>query len=218
MYCSLFASDNQFWNDLSTQQREQLQKGEAVVVEEDVPESAWPRFIIYDLVNASPEEVASVFWNSELDSQYVPNCLSVRIIDRPCPWVYDGEFTLKMPFFLPNEVYVSRNELHPPSVGDYEISWKVLSSHYIKACEGDLQIETQGSGEGGKKQEVSLIRYSNLVKPGSKFAALLRSRAGVQVVESVKALVTRVNHEASCDPQLLSRQVQALKNSLPPHR
>jgi len=204
--CSIQASAESLWDQLQPNHREMLQSGQVVELEEEINGSPWPRFTIYQLAKSTPEKVASVFWNSELDPKYVPNCLSARIISRPRPSVQDTEYTLKMPLFLPDEVYTARNELKKVSPDIYEVSWKVLQSRYTKECSGSLRIESGGG--------LTLLCYSNLVVPGSKVAGLLRSRAGTQVVDAVKALVHQVELEEKEDQSLLNRQIEALRMSL----
>jgi hypothetical protein len=111
-----------------------------------------------------------------------------------------------MPLFLPDEVYISRNELKKLSANSYEISWKVMRSRYTKSCSGSLRIEEHD----GK----TLLRYSNLVVPGSRIAGLLRSTAGSQVVSSVEALVHQVATELEKTPRLLEHQLLELEHSL----
>jgi hypothetical protein len=202
--------ENSLWSELTQSQKEQLVSGGSLKLEEDVPDSAWPRFRIYHLVNGKPSDVAAVFWNCELDPAYIPNCTSVRILSRPSPSIHEAEYTLKMPFFLPDEVYVSRNSLREISPSDYEISWKVLSSRYTKSCTGNLRMEQYGNR--------TLIRYTNLVVPGSRIARLLRASAGNQVVDSVHALVHQVGSELSNDGRLLEQQLGELEKSLHPAR
>ena len=202
---SLLAED-QMWTTLASVQQEQLLSGKQVVIEEDIPDRPWPRFTIYHLVKGSPASVAAIFWDSELDPQYIPNCLSVRLISRPTPLIHDGEYTLKMPMFLPDEVYVSRNELKRLSTNSYEISWKVIRSRYTKSCSGSLRIQEHD----GK----SLLRYTNLVEPGSRIAGLLRSTAGSQVISSVEALVRQVSSEIEKTPKLLEQQLCTMEHAL----
>ncbi len=205
---SLVAAEvSPLWDTLSPQQQEQLSSGKPVLVEEEVPENPWPRFTVYHLVKSSPAQAAAVFWDCELDSKYIPNCLSVQIISTPEPWINDGEYTLKMPMFMPNEVYVSRNELKAPSPDVYEISWNVLHAHYIKGSTGNIRIEPHGEG--------SLIRYTNLVKPGSSIAGLLRGQARSQVIESVNALVRQIEGEMQGNSQVLDQQLQEMTRDLP---
>jgi hypothetical protein len=155
------------------------------------------------------EQAAAVFWDCGLDPQYVPNCLSVQIVSRPDSWIHDGQYTLKMPLMLPNEVYVSRNELKKDLNG-YEISWHVLHARYITGSTGKIRFESHG-----EKGEQSLIRYTNLVRPGSSIAGLLRANASRQVVESVKALVHQIESELSENPQLMEHQVKDLEKDSP---
>ena len=198
------------WNTLTPQQQEILSKGKPLLLEVEVPGNPWPRYTVYHLVNSSPEQAAAVFWDCELDPKYVPNCLSVEMVSRPNPWIHDGQYTLKMPLMLPSEVYVSCNELKKDSNG-YEISWHVLHARYIQGSIGNLRIEPHG-----EKGEQALIRYTNLVRPGSSIAGLLRANASSQVVESVKALVCQIESELSENPQLMEHQVKDLEKDSPP--
>ena len=200
--------EQSLWKELTLAQQEQLLSGRAVKLQEDVPESAWPRFTIYHLVRGKPSDVAAVFWNCELDPVYIPNCTSVRILSRPSPSIHEAEYTLKMPFFLPDEVYISRNSLTEISKSDYEITWKVLSSRYTKSCSGNLRMEQHGND--------TLIRYTNLVIPGSRIAGLLRATAGNQVVDSVHALAHQVGKELSDDRNLLEHQIRELEKAIVP--
>jgi len=60
---------------------------------------------------------------------------------------------------------------------------------------------------------MSLIRYTNLVIPSSRFAGMLRSSAGKQVMECVKALAAQVVLETEKNPALLEKQIQSLECS-----
>lgn len=195
------------WTALGKKDQERLVAGETVVIEEDLPGKAWPRFTLYHLVKGTPEQVAAVFWDCELDPAYIPNCTTVRIIKRPGASVIEGQYTLKMPFFLREEVYVSRNELTQPAPGVYEIKWKVLKSRYSKDCSGSLRAEPFD-------KERTLLRYRNLVEPASSFAKLLRSKAGNQVYDSVSALVLQTEREVEKSPELILRQIANLRQSL----
>ncbi len=191
-----------YWEGLSSRQKEMLTSGESLILEEEVPGNPWPRFIVYHLVKATPAEVAAVFWDLRLDPQYIPNCLSVTIAASPAPNVVDGEYTLKMPFFLPDEVYVSRNTLRRHSEEHYEISWEVLRSRYTKSCSGSLALQKNDKG--------TLLRYTNIVEPGSKIAGIMKNSASRQVLASVKALVSQVGAELGNRSALLEKQLKVL--------
>ena len=201
-------AEETLWSGLSPTQQARLTAGKPVMIEEVIPGNPWPRYTIYHLVQGTPKQVASVFWDSELDPQYVPNCTSVRILSRPQPHVQEAQYTLKMPFFLEDELYVSRNELHTPSPGVYELSWNVIKTRYTKGSTGDLRVEPFGDGTK------TLLRYRNAVEPASRFARLLRSKAGAQVVDSVVALVRQVETEMKTGRDLVERQSLELERSL----
>jgi hypothetical protein len=200
------AAEVPIWDTLTPGQQRQLSDGKAVVLEEEVSGRPWPRFTIYHLVNDTPRNVAAAFWDCETDATYIPNCTAVKILSQPHPWEHTARYTLKMPFFLPDEIYVTRDVLRNPLPSVYEVSWKVLESRYTKSCSGSLRIEPQGNG--------SILRYSNLVEPGSKFARMLRAKAGSQVLGTVQALVKQVEHELSKTPGMLELEVQALDRAL----
>jgi hypothetical protein len=196
----------ELWNGLPHFEQRELQEGKTVEFEENVDGSVWPRFIIYQLVKASPAAVAAVFWNCEKDPEYIPNCTSVKILNSPEPGVVNAEYTLSMPFFLPDEVYVSRNQVKKISDRDCDIVWCVTQSRYSKSSVGSLRVEEHDG--------MSLIRYTNLVIPTSRFAGMLRASAGKQVMECFKALATRVILEIEKTPALLDKQIHALECSV----
>lgn len=203
---SLQAADSSLWNGLTSQQQGVLNSGKQVLVEEEIPGSPWPRLTIYQLVKATSADVAAVFWNSELDTKYLPNCKSARIMARPSPNIHEAEFTLRMPLFLPDEFYVSRIMIKSSQPECYEITWKVLESRYSKECNGVIRIEPRG--------DQALFSYQNFVKPRSNFAGLLRWPAQASIVDSVKALVRQVESEKKKSPELLATQLQAVELAL----
>jgi len=204
---SLQASSNtSMWEALSIQQKEMLSDGKPIVVEESVPDNAWPRYIVYRLVGCAPAKVAALFWDCEQAPKYVPNCLSVHLISTPHPWIHEARYTLRMPMMLPEEIYVSRNELTNPEPDVYEVSWKVCEARYIKGSVGNLRVVPVGAK--------ALIRYTNLVLPGSSIAGLLQSEARHQVVQSVDALAGEVEQEICTTPEIIAHQLQKLHESL----
>jgi hypothetical protein len=220
-YCSLgslLAGDGKLWSGLTPQQQQDLKAGKSIVLEEEVSDNPWPRYTIYHLVKSSSEKLAAVFWDCELDSKYVPNCLSVRIVSRPQPWIHDGEYTLKMPMYLPDEVYVSRNDLTNPAPDVFEISWEVLDARYIKGSIGNIRIEPYGDKNATNptngSADMALMRYTNLVRPGGRIAGLLRAKARKEVIESVEAFVQQAEGEIRERPQLVDKQLHDLDRSL----
>lgn len=194
--------------ELPAAQQARISKGQQVVIEEEVPGEPWPALTIWQQVTCTPAELAGVFWDSELDVKYLPGCIGARIISRPKPSVQETRFTLKMPFFLPNEVYVSRIEVTRPEAtqGSYKITWNVVESLYAKSCKGEILILPHGS--------MTLIRYRNFMVPRSKMAGILKGPGMNRVVESVRALVAQVEREVRESPALLEKQQQELQRAL----
>lgn len=200
------AETDVLWNNLTEVQQGDLLAGKTVETEENVEGSAWPRFRVYQLVKAEPKSIAAVFWDCRRDPEYIPNCTAVTILSHPSPSVIEASYTLAMPFLLPDEVYVSKNVLRKPSETSYEITWNVSEARYTKSAMGSLRIEPHGQG--------SILRYANLVIPGSRIAGLLRATAGSQVVESVKALTRRVERMRDHDRTTLAAEEETLARDL----
>lgn len=192
--------------DLSFTENYRLAAGKPLVLEADVPGEPWPVLTIRQVVNCPPEVLAGVFWDSELDSSYLPGCLAVRILSKPQSFLQEAEFRLKMPLFLPEEVYVSRIELLPRRGGVIRILWNVTDSRYAKSCAGEIRIE---SFEGK-----SLMCYRNFMVPKSRVAVLLRGPAKDRVVESVASLVAQAEKEFKFMPVLVERQQRELREAL----
>lgn len=191
--------------ELSPAQLTQLSSGKPLVLEEEAPGEPWPVVTIWQFVKCTPEVLAGVFWDSELDPAYLPGCLSVRILSRPRPSVQEARFSLQMPLFLPEEVYVSRIELLSHGSGTYRISWNVFDSRYAKSCSGEIRMEPLGG--------MTLLRYRNFMVPKSRVAVLLRGAAKDRVVESVRALVTQAEKEVVHSPELIGRQQRKLREA-----
>lgn len=195
--------------ELTAARLSRIAGGNQVIIEEEVPGEPWPALTIWQRVKCTPSQLAGVFWDSELDVKYLPGCIGARIISRPRPSLQETKFTLKMPFFLPEEVYVSRIELLPPSQGmpgSYKITWNVVESLYAKSCDGEIEIRPH---EG-----MTLIRYRNFMIPRSRMAGILRGPGMSRVVESVRALVGQVEREVRESPALLERQQKELQRAL----
>lgn len=190
-------------DQLTAAQAAHLASGKPLVLEKEMPGEPWPEITIWQMVKYTPEELAGVFWDSELDAAYLPGCLSARILSRPDPSSQKAEFKLRMPFFLPDEVYVSDIKLIPGPPGTYRISWKVLESVYAKSCRGEILIQPHAG--------MTLIRYSNFMVPRSRIAVLLRGVGRERVIESFRAFLAQTGREVNGSPELLARQRKALR-------
>jgi len=201
---SLRAAGTESADSLTPAQLAQLSPGKPLVINREPPGEPWPEMTIWQVVKCPPDLLTGVFWDSELDPAYLPGCLETKIIARPEPSVQQAWFRLKMPLFLPEEVYVSEIRLIPQAPGSYKITWKVLESIYAKSCTGEILIQPY---EGG----MSLVSYRNFMVPRSKMAKLLKRPGIARVVESFHALVAQAEKEAAGSPELPEKQRKALQ-------
>ncbi|HEY5770642.1 MAG TPA: hypothetical protein VIS71_12425 [Terrimicrobium sp.] len=192
-------------SELNSAQKTQVEDGSQVVVTENIDGKPWPRIKVYRLVDASPEQVAAVFFDYESAKSFIPNVIKSEISNRLSPCTIEVDYGLDVPIF-PDEFYTVRNNLRLVDENSYCIDWKLLRSVLTKDSVGNIRVE---AWEGK-----AVICYQNLVTPGSNIAVLLRGRAIEQMKETTKALANKVETEKSADPPALKRQVAALRAAL----
>lgn len=192
-------------DELSSAQVDVLKSGKQVVVTEEIAGKPWPKLKVYQIVEASPEEVAAVFVDYNNAKLYTPNLLKSEIVQKVSGKVKDIDYGVDIPI-LPDEYYTARNTLSCPAKGVYRVDWKLLRAVQTKDSVGCIRIEPYDKN--------SLICYQNLVTPGSVMAGLLRNKAIEQMRDAVSALVDRVEKHKKSNPADLERQVQGLRADL----
>ena len=193
-------------DEITSVQQEQVKKGTQVLITEDVVGNAWPRVKVYRVVNATPEEMAAVFFDFNNAKDFVPNVLKSDISKKVSPTVLEVDYGIDIPI-LPDEYYTTRNTLMVLPGGGYEVDWKLLRAVQTKDSVGKLRMVPYGDGK-------TLICYQNLVTPGSVMAGLLRGKAIEQMRDSVQAIALHVEKEKTCDPAALKCQVAAFQEIL----
>lgn len=191
-------------DDLSPSDREKVLGGGQVVLTEEMEGKPWPRIRIYERVNASPEQVAAVFFDYRNAKSYVPKVIKSDVSKTLSPCVLEVDYGIDVPL-LPDELYTARNSLSRS--GDaYRVDWVLVRALQTKHSEGSLFVEPF---EGG-----SILRYTNLVTPGSGMAVVLRLPAIDQMKSTVAAIVRQVELQRKDHPADLERQVVALRTAL----
>ncbi len=190
---------------LNSAQQAQINKGSQVVLLEDIEGKPWPRVTIYQLVNASPEEVAAVFFDYEDNKAFVPNLLKSEISKKISPCTTEIDYAVNVPI-LPDEFYTVRNSLKMLSPDHYRVDWKLVRAVQTKDSVGSFCMEPLI----GK----TLIRYQNLVTPGSSMAGLLRKPAIAQMKDAATAIAIRSEKLKASNPAQLGKQVEALRTAL----
>jgi hypothetical protein len=190
---------------LTPSQESQVRNGSQVLVVEDLEGCPWPRVTIYQKINASSEEVAAVFFDFEDNKSFIPNVLRSKISRIISPAEFEVDFSINIPI-LPDEHYTALNTLSQTAPECYGIAWKLLKARQTKDSVGSFQTEPF---EGG-----ALMRYRNLVTPGSRMAGLLRGIAIRQMQNAAEAIASRAESLKTSNPDQLERQVQDLRAAL----
>lgn len=192
-------------NDLTRDQRQELENGTLVVREQDIPGKPWPRVRIYKRINAAPEEVAGVFFDYDQAKTYIPDVLESKVSKKISPSVVEVDYAIDVPI-LADEAYTTRNEMIRVD-NSYRVSWTLLRALQTKAAEGNLLIEPFENG-------TSLIRYTNLVTPSSGMAKILGQLAMSRMQKTVLALGEKVEQQKSHNAAELAAQVVRLHEAL----
>ena len=194
-------------DQLSVQDVKTLQTGRQVVQTEKVEGLPWPRFSIYQVVKAKPEEAIAVFFDYNNARDFIPNVKLSEISRQISASSQEVSYSVDVPI-LADECYTTRNSLS--SDGDtYRIQWTLLKATSMKSTEGCFTAEPMGDGQ-------CLIRYRNLVDPGSKFAGVMRGFASKQIVATVAAIAEEIESQKATKPAELQQKVERLQTALQP--
>jgi hypothetical protein len=176
------------------------------MLQEVVDDKPWPRVRVFQLVRATPEEVAAVFFDYENSKSYIPDLLHSRISKTVTPLVLEVDYEVDVPI-LSDEAYTARNELSAIHGGGFHVSWILLRALQTKGAEGNLRIEPHGDYD-------SVIRYTNLVTPSSGMAKVLKTLALARMRKTVESIAREVESQKKNHPRELARQVAALREAL----
>ncbi|PWU11030.1 MAG: hypothetical protein C5B47_01380 [Verrucomicrobia bacterium] len=194
------------WNELTPTQLKIVQDGGRVMTTTAIPGRPWPLVHVYQIIAASPEEVAAVFFDYKTAYTYVPHLLQSTISKTIDARTHEVDYRIAIPP-LPEERYTVRNSLHPVIDGMYEIDWKLIRASSTRASEGSFRIQAYGKNQ-------SIFCYSNLVVPGTRLAVVLRGLALEQVQKNIDALIHQVAKQKALHPQSLRNQVEVLRAAL----
>lgn len=192
-------------DDLTREQRAELEKGGLIVLEQDIPGKPWPRVRIYKKIQATPEQVAAVFFDYNQAKTFIPDVLESRISRKISPCVMEVDYEVDVPI-LADEAYTARNEMKALQ-DSYQASWTLLRALQTKAAEGNLLIEPFENGS-------SVIRYTNLVTPSSGMAKILKLPAMARMQKTVLAIGQKVEQQKAKNPAELAAQVARLRAAM----
>ena len=201
-----FASPAPGWagilDELDETQRSLLETGSQVVVLEDIEGKPWPRVSVYSRVDASPPEVAAIFFDYASAKSFVPNLLKSEVSRQISPTTAEVDYGLKVPIF-PDEFYTVRSEVRALKPEGYSIDWTLVRAVMTKHSMGSFRVEPH--------KEKAIFCYRNLVIPASNVAKLLRGSAIKQMKDTASAIESHVEKEKQENPAALKQKVGALR-------
>ncbi|MGH8048256.1 MAG: hypothetical protein ACREKL_13520 [Chthoniobacterales bacterium] len=172
------------FSELSTADQKKVKSGGQVMTTEVLDGYPWPRVRVYQKIEATPREVIAVFTDYNNACHFVPNCLKSEISKKINPLATEVDYVVDVPM-LADEAYTVRDTLSAAPGGALMVKWKMLKATSIEESEGNLFAEPFGDN-------ASIIRYTNLVKPSSVAAPLLKGVAMGQMKDTVQAIVDQV--------------------------
>jgi hypothetical protein len=173
-------------SELSSADQQKVKGGGQVMVTEPIDGYPWPRVKVYQSVNATPREVMAVFTDYGNACKFVPNCLKSQISKEITPLAFDVDYVIDVPIFS-DEAYTVRDTLSREAGGALRVTWKLIKATSILESSGNLYAEPRGAG--------TVIRYTNLVRPSSQAAMLLKGMALSQMRDTVEAIVANVKDQ-----------------------
>lgn len=203
------------YQSLRPEQRTAVERGEAVQLLEPLASSPWPRSIVYQFIDATPEECAAVLFDYELQSSYIPRTKVSRVVRRPNAVEADVEYVIDVPIY-PDEHSVSRQTLAAAN-GEYTIGWQTVVSDsgapksLTKGRASFSALTNSRSGRPG-----TLMIHDQAVAPSSILArvSFVRNKAIQTSREIAAAIAHQVESERSSDPTRLRAQVSRLRQAL----
>ncbi len=192
-------------SELSAADQKKVQSGGQVMVTDALDGYPWPRVRVYQAVKATPHEVIAVFTDYNRGSEFVPNCLKSKISKEVSPLVTEVDYVIDVPI-MADEAYTVRDTISKGGGDSLKVAWKVLKATSILESEGSIYAEPLGA-------DGSVIRYTNLVKPSSAAAPLLKGVAISQMKDTVNAIVQEVE-KLKLNPARLQPEVKRLRTAL----
>lgn len=164
-------------------QKAQLAAGKIVVKTQNVPGYAWPRLILFRVVNAQPSLINELFGDYAAVPSYNPSVISAKVLSVNDDGSKDVEYTVKAPI-IQRTSYVVRNT-YTQKGNTYKVAWTLVKSPLVKTSDGSLKLEPYGKNQ-------TLMRYENLCVPITTWFSGLQKQA----LEDAKSTVNDIANEA----------------------
>src|SRR2546430_17552121 len=87
------------YTSLTASQRAAIEVGGAVQLLQSLPTSPWPRSIVFEFIDATPEECAAVLTDYDLQSTYTPRLKESHVVQRRSAVETDVAYVVDVPVF-----------------------------------------------------------------------------------------------------------------------
>lgn len=164
-------------------QMSQLTAGQVVVQTQNVPGYAWPKLILFRIVNAQPSLINELFGDYAAVPSYNHNVISAKVLSVNNDGSKDVEYTVRAPI-IQRTSYVVRNTYSQKGT-TYKVAWTLVKSPLVKLSEGSLKLEPYGKNQ-------TLMRYENLCVPITTWFSSMQKQA----LEDAKSTVNDIAKEA----------------------
>ncbi len=196
--------------ELTAEQRRLLDAREQVFVTRDSAKTPWPMAWAYQFIDATPEVAAAVFADAERQVDYVPDLKSSRVTRTIAPGVIEVVQEMRVPI-VKDEWWEVRDTVSAREDGSYRITWSLVRARTTKSVTGYAHFEPYRNALTGR--DGTLLTYHNFAVPGSRMAGIgpIERHALKKLRETARALRDQVERERSEEPDLLAKQLAALK-------
>ena len=192
-----------------------LGRGEPVQILESVSTSPWPRSIVFQFIDATPEECAAVLSDYELQATYIPRMKSSRVLGRRGANETDVEYVIDIPIY-PDERSISRQHVTVDK-GEYQVHWRTVVSDSEAATSVTTGLATFSAITNGRSgRSGTLMAHDQTVVPSSVFARVpyVRNKAIAASRDAARAIARQVERERQVNRDVLMRQVAHLRETL----
>jgi len=174
-----------------------LKKGELILTTKSVKGHTWPEITAYKLIKASVIDSMAIFAAYDYQKKYVPNIIRSEVTKQISPTNIEVTYEFKMPWPLPNGVYVHGHHLSEVN-GDLKLDWYMVESNSADSVKGSAVFSYFGPGQ-------TLMEYKSIVEPSSMFGRFLRKRMLSDTKNTLLKINKTIEELAKNSPKLTAK-------------
>lgn len=195
---------------LSRAQTDRFERGEVVQILEPLT-TGWPRSIVYQFIDATPEECAAVLSDYDLQSTYIPRMTLSRVLRRSNVDA-DVEYVIDIPLY-PDERSVSRQRV-VASAGEYRVIWKTIADAQAKGSITTGIATFKPMVNPRTSRSGTLMIHDQSVVPSSAFAKVpfVRNKAIEASRDIALSIRRQIEREVTSDRARLNGQLRRLRS------